>query len=103
MFDVVTTSIYKYAQSPGGPLLEDRTLALKLYAGRHQTKAYPTTEELLDFGRKICGVADPARALERIAQAMKETIEEAKGDPRVPKDTLAQMKPVWELGYVYAK
>ena len=29
MFDVVTTSIYKYTQSPGGPELEDRTLALK--------------------------------------------------------------------------
>jgi serine/threonine-protein kinase HipA len=70
MFDVVTTSIYTYRQSPGGPLLEDRTLALKLFSGKHQTKAYPTTEELVDFGRRICGVAQPTRVLARIAQAM---------------------------------
>jgi serine/threonine-protein kinase HipA len=54
MFDVVTTSIYRYRRYDGGPELEDRTLALKLFAGRHQTKAYPTTEELIHFGRKIC-------------------------------------------------
>lgn len=103
MFDVVTTSIYKYAQSPGGPLLEDRTLALKLYAGKHQTKTYPTTKELLDFGRRICGVAQPAHALERIAQAMKKTLDKAKGDPRVPKEMLAQMAQAWESGFAYAK
>lgn len=103
MFDVVTTSIYKYAQSPGGPLLEDRTLALKLYAGKHQTKAYPTTEELLDFGRRLCGVAQPALVLERIAQGMQKTMEEAIGDPRIPKELLAQMAQAWESGYAYAK
>lgn len=102
MFDVVTTSIYKYTQSPGGPLLEDRTLALKLFSGKHRTKAYPTTEELVDFGRRICGVAQPARVLERIAQAMHKTMEEAKGDSRVPKELWAQMSQAWELGYAYA-
>lgn len=101
MFDVVTTSIYKYAQSPGGPLLEDRTLALKLFAGKHQTKAYPTTEELVDFGRRICGVAQPVHVLERIAQAMHKTMEEAKGDPRVPKALWVQMNQAWESGYAY--
>jgi serine/threonine-protein kinase HipA len=103
MFDVVTTSIYKYTQSPGGPELEDRTLALKLFAGKHQTKAYPTTEELVDFGRRICGVAQPARVLQRIAQAMHKTMEEAKGDLRVSKDLWTQMSQAWEVGYAYAK
>lgn len=51
MFDVVTTSIYRYRRYDGGPELEDRTLALKLFAGRHQTRAYPATEELIRFGR----------------------------------------------------
>ncbi len=102
MFDVVTTSIYKYAQSPGGPPLEDRTLALKLFSGKHRTKAYPTTEELADFGRRICGVAQPARVLERIAQAMHKTMEEAKGDSRIPKELRAQMTHAWESGYAYA-
>lgn len=102
MFDVVTTSIYRYAQSPGGPLLEDRTLALKLFSGKHQTKAYPTTEELVDFGRRICGVTQPAHVLERIAQAMHKTMEEAKGDSRVPKELWTQMSQAWASGYAYA-
>jgi len=103
LFDVVTTSIYRYARSPGGPLLEDRTLALKLYAGRHQTKAYPTTQALLDFGRKVCGVAQPTHVLERIAQAMNKILDDAKGDARIPKEMLAQMAQTWESGFAYAK
>ena len=43
LFDVVTTSIYTYARSPAAPSLEDRTLALKLFAGKGRTKAHPTT------------------------------------------------------------
>ena len=103
MFDVVTTSIYKYTQSPGGPELEDRTLALKLFAGKHQTKAYPTNEELVDFGRRVCGVAQPSRVLQRIAHAMNKTMEEAKGDLRVPKGLRTQMNQAWDAGYAYAK
>ena len=103
MFDVVTTSIYKYRRYPGGPELEDRTLALKLFAGKHQTRAYPTVEELHDFGRRICGVSQPARVIERIAQAMRQTLEEAKGDARVPTALVAQMRDAWETGLGYAR
>ncbi len=103
LFDVVTTSIYKYAQSPGGPELEDRTLALKLFAGKHRTKAYPTTEELIDFGRRVCGVAQPADVISRLAHAMRKTLEEAKADARVTGALLRQMAQVWEEGYAYAR
>jgi serine/threonine-protein kinase HipA len=103
MFDVVTTSIYKYAQSPGGPLLEDRTLALKLFSGKHQTKAYPTTEELLDFGRRVCGVAQPAHVVQRIAHAMHQTMAGAKEDSRVPRELWVQMNQAWTSGYSYAE
>ncbi|HEY2256694.1 MAG TPA: type II toxin-antitoxin system HipA family toxin [Variovorax sp.] len=103
MFDVVTTSIYKYAQYPGGPELEDRTLALKLFAGKHRTKAYPTTQELHDFGRRVCGVSHPARVLEAIAVAMSQTLEEAKGDTRVPPALLAKMAEVWEGGMKHVR
>jgi serine/threonine-protein kinase HipA len=103
MFDVVTTSIYKYARYPGGPELEDRTLALKLFAGRHQSKAYPTREELLDFGRRVCGVSQPARVLEAIAQAMHQTLEDAEGDTRMRTGFLAQMRGAWEEGMEYAR
>ncbi|WP_017761420.1 type II toxin-antitoxin system HipA family toxin [Pseudacidovorax intermedius] len=103
MFDVVTTSIYRYARSPGGPELEDRTLALKLFAGKHQTKAYPTTEELVDFGRRVCGVAQPAEVLVRIAEAMRATLEEAKGDTRVTAALREQLAQAWEEGLTYAR
>ena len=103
MFDVVTTSIYRYARSPGGPELEDRTLALKLFAGRHHTKAYPTPEALMDFGRRICGVARPAEVVARIAEAMRKTLDEAKADARVPPALWAQMAQAWEEGYDYAR
>ena len=98
MFDVVTTSIYRYARYPGGPELEDHTLALKLFAGRDQTRAYPTTQELLDFGRRICGVAQPARVLQAIAQAQAQTLTAAKSDDRVPAPLLQQMRLAWEFG-----
>jgi len=103
MFDVVTTSIYSYAQYPGGPELEDRTLALKLFAGRHHTKAYPTTAELHEFGRRICGVSQPARVLEAIAAAMHETLEDARGDARVPAPLLAKMRTAWEDGMAHGR
>ena len=103
MFDVVTTAIYRYAQYPGGPELEDRTLALKLFAGRHRSRAYPTTEELLDFGRRICGVSQPAQVIDTIAQAMRQTLDEAKGDARVPAELWAQMHDAWEQGMQHAK
>jgi serine/threonine-protein kinase HipA len=101
MFDVVTTSIYTYTRYAGGPELEDRTLALKLFAGKHHTKAYPTKEELENFGHRVCGVTKPARTLERIAQAMHSTMDKAKGDPRVPKALQEQMALAWEAGYGY--
>ncbi|MGE4242726.1 type II toxin-antitoxin system HipA family toxin [Ramlibacter sp.] len=103
MFDVVTTSIYRYTQYAGGPELEDRTLALKLFAGRHGSKAYPTTEELHDFGRRICGVSQPGRVLETIAVAMGATLDEANVDARVPKELLAKMRDAWESGMKHAR
>jgi serine/threonine-protein kinase HipA len=103
MFDVVTTSIYQYARYPGGPELEDRTLALKMFAGRHQTRAYPSTQELHDFGRRVCGVSQPAQVLETIAQSMHQTLENAKGDARVPATLLAKMRAAWETGLKYVR
>lgn len=98
MFDVVTTAVYRYVQYQGGPALEDRTLALKLFAGKHHTKAYPTTEELCTFGRTVCGVAQPARVLQSIAHAMQDTLDAARGDDRVPPGFLHQLREVWEDG-----
>ena len=84
MFDVVTTSIYKYQRYDGGPELEDRTMALKLFKGRHQSRAYPTADELVAFGRQVCGVAHPDAVLSRIADAMSDTLHHARTDERIP-------------------
>jgi len=101
MFDVVTTAVYRYTQYAGGPELEDRTMALKLFSGRHGSKAYPTTAELLDFGRRVCGVHQPQAVVERIAQAMTETLELGKTDPRIPATLRNQMVVLWEDGMVH--
>jgi len=102
MFDVVTTAIYRYARYPGGPQLEDRTLALKLYAGRHESRLYPTPDALLDFGRRVCGVAKPALVLERIAHSLRDTLEQARQDERIPASLLEAMRAKWEEGIAYA-
>lgn len=103
MFDVVTTSIYRYARYEGGPDMEDRTMALKLFNGKGQTRTYPTTTELLRFGREVCHVAAPQDALARIAEAMIHTIEAARSDERIPETTLAAMSDAWAGGLDYAR
>lgn len=102
VMDVVTTAIYRYQRWQGAEAEEDRTLALRLFAGRGQTRAYPTTEDLLRFGRQACGVAKPAPVLARIAAALRDTLAAAKQDARLPKPLLAEMAPMWERGMAYA-
>lgn len=102
MYDVVTTAIYRYQRWQGAEAEEDRTVALRLFAGRGQSRAYPTTEELLRFGRQVCGVAKPAPVLERIADALRDTLIEARQDARIPAALLAEMKPMWERGMEHA-
>lgn len=103
MFDVVTTSIYKYARYDGGDDLEDRTMALKLFSGRHATKAYPTTGELLAFGRNVCGVSRPEKALERIGDAMAAVLARSRGDERIPGALLRDMDEAWSAGLAMAR
>ena len=103
MFDVVTTTIYKY-ERPGGFEDVDRTLALKLRRGRKQaSRAYPTTDELLAFGREVCGVMHPQDVVLRIAQAMGEALQEAEADPRIPPGLAQQMGEQWQAGLAYAR
>ncbi len=101
MFDVVTTTIYTY-QRPGGAEAVDRTLALKLRAGRHGSRAYPDTKELLAFGRELCGVRKPQTVLDRIAQAMSEALSAAAADSRIDKGLLQVLRPEWESGQGHA-
>jgi len=102
MFDVVTTAIYKY-ERPGGVESEDRTLALKWRAGkRWANRGYPTTDELLDFGRAVCHVSRPQEAIARIADAMSSTLEEAGQNDRVGELLLEQISGQWATGMEHA-
>lgn len=101
MFDVLTTSIYRYERISGGADLEDKTLALKLHRG-DRTKAYPVTADLLRFARDVCGVTRPQEVLERLADSMSATLMEARHDERIPKDLLPQMAEAWGTGLQYA-
>lgn len=103
MYDVVATAIYRYQRWAGGEDEEDRTLALRIFAGRGQTRAYPTTEELLRFGRQACGVARPAPVLARIADALGDTLAAARQDDRIPKSLLDDMAGMWSRGMDYAR
>jgi len=101
LYDVVTTAIYRYARYDGGPELEDRTLALRLFR-QSTSRAYPMAEELLRFGRTVCGVHQPAEVLARIAVAMQKTLAAAAQDARIPSTTLAAMQPLWARGIALA-
>ena len=102
VFDVVTTAAYAYTRFAGDVEQTDRTMALKLFAGRHHSKAYPTTDELLRFGEELCDVKRPQAVLERIAQAMHETLVDAKCDSRIPAGLLERMEQLWKIGMQYA-
>lgn len=101
VFDVVTTGIYRYARWDGGPPLEDHTLALKLFAGRHGSRVYPDADALLRFGRQVCGVPRPIDVIRRIATAMTETLVAAAQDERVPATLLQALRETWSLGLAY--
>lgn len=103
MFDVVTTSIYKYQRYDGGPELEDYTMALKLFAGPKGSKVYPSPADLLEFGRRVCGVSNPKAVIERIAQGMAQTLTQRRNDPRISKQLHGQMSSAWEPGLVLAQ
>jgi len=103
MFDVVTTSIYRYARFAGGDDWVDHTMALKLFAGQGQTRSYPSPAELCRFGSTVCRVKAPRAVIERIAQAMSDTLALARQDARIPATTLGLMSDVWAAGMAYAQ
>ena len=103
MFDVVTTAMYRYARYDGGPELEDRTMALRLHSGRHQSRAYPDTATLIEFGRKVCNVAHPKEVLQRVAQGMSDTLAQARQDTRIPARLLNALQPIWADGLLHGR
>lgn len=103
MFDVVSTRIYRYQRSPGGPELEDNTLALRLRSGsKHRSRGYPSAQDLARFGRDVCGVRDPGEVFARIADSLQVTLAAARTDERIPEELIQRLWPVWEAGIAFA-
>ena len=98
VFDVATTAIYTHRRYERDAQWTDVTMALKLFAGKDRTRDYPTAAELLRFGTEVCGVVRPRTVLERIAEAMQQTLAEANGDARIPASLLSRMGVVWRDG-----
>ncbi len=92
LFDVVTTSAYDRENQRTGRMMTDRTLALKL----NKSKSYPTQQKMLDFGTRHCGVQKPQQVIERIAQAMHETLQENRN--LFPQDFGRRISEEWEAG-----
>ncbi|MCK9510626.1 MAG: type II toxin-antitoxin system HipA family toxin [Pigmentiphaga sp.] len=102
LFDVVSTRIYRYRRSPGGPELEDNTMALRLLQGaKNRSKAYPLPAELASFGTRVCGVREPFKVFERLAQAMSDTLAAYRYDARIPRDLVQDLEPLWQRGMRY--
>jgi serine/threonine-protein kinase HipA len=102
MFDVLTTSIYKYTRFGTGEEIEDRTMALKLRKG-DRTRTYPLPKELLDFGRRACGVDRPREFILKAVDAMAATLSFIRHDERMPKDLVPKLEDAWEYGFALAR
>lgn len=94
LFDVVTTSVYPTMDPQSGRVLTDSTPALKLHT--EWPKRYPDRKALLDFGRNVCLVSRPEQTLERIAAAMRESLELHRD--RVNQELYTQMAAEWDDG-----
>jgi serine/threonine-protein kinase HipA len=92
LYDVVTTTVYRYRDYRSERPLIDRTLALKL----NKEKRYPSRLELLKFGADVCHVRDPAQVIERIASAMSATLLAHRD--RIDGSFLQQLTREWDGG-----
>ncbi len=94
LFDVVTTSVYRFEDKFTGRSLADQTLALKL----NKSNAYPNRKELIEFGKKYCFVSNPETVIERIAQACTDVMKRHKS--LFPTEFGNRMAEEWESGKV---
>ena len=101
LYDVVTTSIYE-RERPDGSVTTDRTMALKLFAGKHGTNTYPTTKELERFGREYCRVDRPMEVIVRVADGMSKAMQQGIGDPRLDQTMVESMRQQWSIGQTMA-
>lgn len=78
-------------------------MALKLFAGAKGSKTYPHAKDLMDFGRRVCGVSDPAAVIQRIARGMVQALAKCRTDQRIAKPLHDQMNAAWQSGLLLAR
>ncbi|MGB6145939.1 MAG: hypothetical protein WBG33_16740 [Rhodanobacter sp.] len=88
----MTTAAYEDVSPHTGAPHADRTLVLKLARSRH----YPSRQTLLDFGKTLCHVRSPERVIERIGQAMSDTLAEHRH--RIEPGFFQRLKSEWDSG-----
>jgi serine/threonine-protein kinase HipA len=91
LYDVVTTSAYDLISSPSRGVVVDRTMALKMSGARD----YPNRKDLMTFG-KMCSVKKPEQVIERIADAMQNTLEQHSN--RAELTFFNRIKREWDAG-----
>lgn len=96
VFDVTTTTAYEHYNPKSGQALVDRTLAIKM----NKMKDYPNRQQLIEFGRKHCGIAAPGTIIERIAQGMSEAL--SAHQTRVDAGLFSTMQKEWDAGRAMA-
>ena len=96
VFDVTTTTVYENYNPKSGQSLVDRTLAIKM----NKVKAYPDRQQLIEFGRKHCGVANPGMIIERISDAMSEALRAHQ--VRIDVELFTAMQKEWDAGRTMA-
>lgn len=96
LYDVTTTTIYDHYSPKTGQSLVDRTMALKL----NGAKAYPTRQELMEFGSKHCFVPHPEQVISRIAEAMHQALN-INAD-RIEPSVHSAIRKEWEAGIAVA-
>lgn len=92
LYDVVTTSIYDLSAGTSPLSKYDRTLALNLAKSRQ----YPDRGTLLRFASETCGVREPQGIIDRISDAMAETLETERD--RMPPGLITALRREWDAG-----
>ncbi|MCL2297730.1 MAG: type II toxin-antitoxin system HipA family toxin [Proteobacteria bacterium] len=90
LYDVVTTTVYEFANPAGAPVV-DREMALRLSKSRR----YPTREALFRLA-SLCHVQRPAEVLDRLIEGMRASMKANKD--RVNKAFADKMAREWEGG-----
>jgi serine/threonine-protein kinase HipA len=75
---------------------------LKNYGVLYKNLSDVRLAPMFDFGREVCRVQEPRAILRRIADAMSDTLAQARQDERIPATTLSLMTDVWVSGMTHA-